>query len=137
MLDSTLNPPIFRSIATSSAVITTGKWYLVSATYDQSSMVIAVNGVAQSVGVSSFLTGSLSVTEPFVKKYTFLTIVSDPTSLDKQPLETSTKSIIVGESFKGFVGEVRLWSDDLTEAQLHTYHDCKPSTKSQPSLSFY
>ena len=134
MLDSTLNPPIFRSIATSSAVITTGKWYLVSATYDQSSMVIAVNGVAQSVGVSSFLTGSLSVTEPFVKKYTFLTIVSDPTSLDKQPLETSTKSIIVGESFKGFVGEVRLWSDDLTEVQLQTYHDCKPSTKSQPSL---
>ena len=137
MLDSGLTPPIFRSIATSSVVITTGSWQLVSVTYDQSSMMIAVNGVAQSVGVSSFLSGSLTVTEPYVPKYTFLTIVSDPTSLDKQPIEDSTKTIIVGESFKGLVGDVRLWSDDLTEAQVLTYYQCKPSVKSHASLYAY
>ncbi|QDZ22519.1 hypothetical protein HOP50_08g50620 [Chloropicon primus] len=137
MLDSDSTPGIFRSIATSDAVVETGKWQLVSVTYDQSSMMIAINGVAQRVGVSSLLSGSLTVNEPYSTKHTFLTIVTDPTSLDKQPIEASTKSIIVGESFKGYVGEVRMWNDDLTEAQVLSFYQCKPSVKSHANLYAY
>lgn len=135
MLDSDL--PYFRAVATSEAVIVAGAWQLVSVTYDQSSIIIAVNGVAQKIGVSSFLTGSLTVTEPYVTKYTFLTIISDPTSLDKQPMETSTKTMLVGESLEGELGDVRLWSRDLAEAEILATYDCRPHVGSSPNLYAY
>ena len=131
---------IFRSVGTAGAPITAGDWHLISATYDGSAMAIAVNGTQQLIGASSVLVDgsgdeTLNVASPFVYEYTFLTIVSDPTSLDVQPAEATTARIKIGQGLQGLVGEVRLWGAAFDADDFTQRHACPPQgVAAEPTL---
>lgn len=122
MFDSTTATLKVRPTATTSAVVTAGKWQLIQVVNTLTSQYIAVDGVAQNV--------TLAVgTGPSTLNTFYDT--SNPPQEESDVAEASTRPITLGygqfgSHFPGLLGEVRMWSKELSTAELATYASCPP-----------